>query len=265
VCCDQYPYTAWATGLAMVLPPWALDGERSTVLERLAGVAVRDRIRTAMATGLPGWENMAAESGWENLVVTSAPRTAEYIGRSIPEIAATRGEDEVDVTCALLIANGMDVNIVGHSMHEDDVETVMRSPLTCIGSDGAALAPYGPLSQGTPHPRSYGTFPRVLGRYVRERGTLRLEEAVWKMTGLPADRLRLTQRGLLRTGYWADIAIWNPGAIADTATFTAPHQYPTGMEIVIVSGTVVLDRGETHTGRLPGRILRHYDHAGHVR
>jgi N-acyl-D-amino-acid deacylase len=265
VLCDQYPYTAYATGLAAALPPWALDGDQSVVIERLGEPAVRDRIRAEMATGLPGWENMAAESGWENIVVTAAPAMPEYVGKSIPEIAAARGEDAVDAACALLVANGMDVSIVGHSMNESDVETVMRSPLTCIGSDGSALAPYGPLSRGTPHPRSYGTFPRVLGRYARERGTLRLEEAVWKMTGLPADRLRLAQRGYMRHGYWADIAIWNLRTITDTATFTDPHRYPVGIASVIVNGTVVLERDGMHTGSLPGRILRHHDHAGHVR
>jgi N-acyl-D-amino-acid deacylase len=265
ILCDQYPYAAYATGLAMVLPPWALDGEHAALLARLGDAAVRDRIRAEIGTGLPGWENMAAESGWENLVVTSAPAMPDGVGRSLPEIAAARGEDEVDAVCALLIGNEMHVSIVGHSMDEGDVETVMRSPLTCIGSDGSALAPYGPLGQGTPHPRSYGTFPRVLGRYVRERGTLGIEEAVWKMTGLPADRLRLTQRGLIRSGYWADIAIWDPETIVDTATYSDPHRYPIGIETVIVNGSIVVDRNGEHTSRLPGRILRHYDHAGHVR
>ncbi len=207
VMCDQYPYTAYSTGLAMVLPPWTLDGDRAATLRRLDDSAARDRIRTDIATGLPGWENMAVESGWGKMVVTGAPHMAECAGKSLAEIANARGSDEVDATCALLIAHQMDVSIVGHSMDEGDVETVMRWPLTSIGSDGSALAPYGPLSTGTPHPRSYGTFPRVLGRYVRERGTLKREEAIHKMTGLPAARLNLSQRGLLRTGYWADIAV----------------------------------------------------------
>lgn len=265
VMCDQYPYTAYATGLAMVLPPWALDGDQSAVLRRLADPAARDRIRADIASGLPGWENTAAESGWENMVVTGCPEMPECIGRSLPEIADALGGDAVDATCALLIAHQMDVSIVGHSMDEGDVETVMRWPLTSIGSDGSALAPYGPLSHGMPHPRSYGTFPRVLGRYVRERGTLTLPEAVHKMTGLPAARLKLSQRGLLRAGYWADIAIWDAATIADTATFTAPHQYPTGIETVIVNGIVVLGAHGEHTGGLPGRVLRHYERSGHVR
>lgn len=265
VMCDQYPYTAYSTGLAMVLPPWALDGDRPATLRRLDDPAARDRIRADIATGLPGWENMAAESGWENMVVTGAPRMPECAGKNIAAIAEARGGDAVDATCALLIAHQMEVSIVGHSMNDDDVETVMRWPLTSIGSDGSALAPYGPLGAGTPHPRSYGTFPRVLGRYVRERGTLQLEEAVHKMTGLPAARLNLAQRGLLRTGYWADIAIWDAATIADTATYTAPHRYPVGITHVIVNGTVVItERGE-QSGTLPGRILRHQGRSGAVR
>ncbi len=265
VMCDQYPYTAYSTGLAMVLPPWALDGDRAANLRRLDDPAARDRIRADIADGLPGWENMAMESGWENMVVTGAPHMPECAGQSIAQIAEARGGDEVDATCALLIAHQMDVSIVGHSMDEDDVETVMRWPLTSIGSDGSALAPYGPLGAGTPHPRSYGAFPRVLGRYVRERGTLKLEEAVHKMTGLPAARLNLAQRGLLRTGYWADLAIWDAATIADTATYAAPHQYPIGIAQVIVNGTIVINERGEQSGTLPGRILRHSEHSGAVR
>jgi len=265
VMCDQYPYTAYSTGLAMVLPPWTLDGDCAATLRRLDDSAARDRIRADIATGLPGWENMAVESGWENMVVTGAPHMAECAGKSLAEIANARGSDEVDATCALLIAHQMDVSIVGHSMDEGDVETVMRWPLTSIGSDGSALAPYGPLSTGTPHPRSYGTFPRVLGRYVRERGTLKREEAIHKMTGLPAARLNLSQRGLLRTGYWADIAVWNAATVADTATYTAPHQYPVGITTVIVNGMVVINERGEQSGILPGRVLRHHEYSGSVR
>lgn len=265
VMCDQYPYTAYSTGLAMVLPPWALDGDRAATLRRVDDAAARDRIRADIATGLPGWENMAMESGWENMVVTGAPHMPECAGKSLTDIADARGSDEVDATCALLIAHRMDVSIVGHSMDEGDVETVMRWPLTSIGSDGSALAPYGPLGMGMPHPRSYGTFPRVLGRYVRERGILRVEEAVHKMTGLPAARLNLSQRGLLRTGYWADIAVWDAATVADTATYTAPHQYPVGITTVIVNGTVVINERGEQSGTLPGRILRHHERSGSVR
>ncbi len=265
VMCDQYPYTAYSTGLAMVLPPWTLDGDRAATLRRLDDSAARDRIRADIATGLPGWENMAVESGWENMVVTGAPHMAECAGKSLAEIANARGSDEVDATCALLIAHQMDVSIVGHSMDEGDVETVMRWPLTSIGSDGSALAPYGPLSTGTPHPRSYGTFPRVLGRYVRERGTLKREEAIHKMTGLPAARLNLSQRGLLRTGYWADIAVWDAATVADTATYTAPHQYPVGITTVIVNGMVVINERGEQSGILPGRVLHHHEYSGSVR
>jgi len=265
VMCDQYPYTAYSTGLAMVLPPWALDGDHAATLRRLDDATARDRIRADIATGLAGWENMAVESGWENMVVTGAPHMPECAGKSLADIADARGSDAVDAACALLIAHQMDVSIVGHSMDEGDVETVMRWPLTSIGSDGSALAPYGPLRTGTPHPRSYGTFPRVLGRYVRERGTLRLAEAVHKMTGLPAARLNLSQRGLLRTGYWADIAVWDAATVADTATYTAPHQYPVGITTVIVNGTVVINERGEQSGTLPGRILRHHERSGSVR
>lgn len=265
VMCDQYPYTAYSTGLAMVLPPWALDGDPSITLRRLDSPAMRDRVRADIAAGLPGWENMAAELGWENIVVTGAPHMPECVGKSLAAIAVDRRSDAVDAACALLLAHQMAVSVVGHSMDEADIETVMRWPLTSIGSDGCALAPYGPLGKGTPHPRSYGTFPRVLGRYARERGTLTVEEAVHKMTGLPAARLRLSQRGLLRAGYWADIAVWDAATIGDTATYTAPHQYPIGITTVIVNGAIVVNERGEHVGNLPGRVLRHHARSGAVR
>ena len=145
--------------------------------------------------------------------------------------------------------------IVAFGMSEEDVQRVMRSPYMMVGSDGRAISPHGVLGKGKPHPRYYGTFPRILGRYVRELGVLTLEEAVRKMTSAPARRLGLWDRGLIRPGFKADITIFNPDTIIDKATFMEPHQYPEGIEYVIVNGTVVIDEGE-HTGALPGRVLR---------
>jgi N-acyl-D-amino-acid deacylase len=148
------------------------------------------------------------------------------------------------------------VDMIRFGLSEDDVRTIMRHPWVMVGSDGSALAPYGTLGKGKPHPRNYGTFPRVLGHYVREEGVLGLETAVSKMTGLPAWRLGLWDRGLLRPGFWADLVLFDPERIRDMATFADPHRYPEGIELVVVNGVVTVEGGE-HTGARAGQVLLH--------
>ena len=173
---------------------------------------------------------------------------------SIQEIANLRRSDPLETVFDLLVEEDATVSVVEFAMSEQDVRTVMQHPAVMIGSDGSALATSGVLYRGKPHPRSYGAFPRVLGKYVREEKLLAIEEAVRKMTGLPAEKLGLTNRGLIVEGMWADITVFHPERVRDQATFTDPHRYPEGIEYVLVNGTIVIEQGE-HTGRLPGRVL----------
>ena len=169
-------------------------------------------------------------------------------------MAAKQGADPFDVMFDLLLEEDGVVGIVLHMMSEEDVKTVMKHPLSMIGTDAVANAPYGPLARGKPHPRSYGTFPRILGKYVREENILTLQDAIRKMTSMPAQKLGLSERGLIREGFWADLVVFDPEVVADKATYKDPHQYPHGIEYVVVNGEIVIEKGE-HTGNLPGKVL----------
>ncbi|MFF5205713.1 amidohydrolase family protein [Streptosporangium sp. NPDC000396] len=248
VTCDVYPYTAGSTALAAMLPPWASDGGLSALTARLADPGQRDRMRLAIAEGVPGWENTVGNGGWDRISVACAPRHPETEGHTIAELAAIRGEDPLDTAAALLIAEQGEVTIISHSMVEDDVRRVLAAPYSMIGSDGV------PKPGGRPHPRWAGTFPRVLGHYVRELGLLSLETAVHKMTGMAAARFGLAGRGVISDGAHADLVVFDPAAVADGATFTAPLVPPAGVHSVIVAGeTVVRDGAET--GARPGTVL----------
>jgi N-acyl-D-amino-acid deacylase len=184
-------------------------------------------------------------------------KNKELEGKSIEEIAKLWDKDSFDVLFDLLIEEESDVRMVLFMMSEDDVITVMRHPTTMIGSDGAALSREGPLCKGKPHPRSYGTFPRILGKYVREEKVLTLEDAVRKMTFLPAQKLKLRDRGILKEGYKADIVVFDPGKVKDRATYTDPHQHPEGIIYVLVNGEITVDGGK-YTGKTAGKVLRAY-------
>ncbi|RLI09768.1 D-aminoacylase, partial [Candidatus Bathyarchaeota archaeon] len=190
------------------------------------------------------------EWGWGNVIVTSVATEANrrFEGMTVEEIAEARGATPVEAVLDLVLEEENAVTMVGFSMSEEDIRTVMCSPLQMVCTDGIIL--------GKPHPRVYGSFPRVLGRYVRGEGVLGLEEAVRKMTSLPAQRLGLHDRGLLRPGLWADITVFNPDTIIDRATYQDPHQFPEGVEYVVVNGVVTVDGG-VHTGARAGRVLRH--------
>ncbi|RJS88505.1 D-aminoacylase [Candidatus Bathyarchaeota archaeon] len=242
---DQYPYTASSTGLAAFLPHWVHEGGLDRLLERLKDPETRRKIKEEGAT---------ITRDWSSVMVVLAPKHPQYEGKRITEIAELEGKEPMDTVFDLLLAEEAQVRIVAFGMCEEDVRRVMRSPYMMVGSDGRAVAPRGVLGRGKPHPRYYGTFPRVLGHYVRE-GVLTLQEAMRKMTSLPAQRLGLRDRGLLREGFKADITIFDPDSVRDEATFTDPHRFPSGIPYVIVNGVLVIDGGE-HTGALPGKALR---------
>ncbi len=248
VTCDVYPYTAGSTALAAMLPPWANDGGLAALTARLRDPEARDRMRLAIAEGVPGWENTVGNGGWDRISVACAPRHPTAEGRTIAELAAAAAADPLDVAADLLVAERGEVTIISHSMVEEDVRRVLAAPYAMIGSDGV------PKPGGRPHPRWAGTFPRVLGRYVRELGLLSLEEAVHKMTRLTAMRFGLAGRGVIRDGAHADLVVFDPAAVADRATFTEPLLPPSGVAAVIVGGVVVVRDGE-ETGARPGTVL----------
>jgi N-acyl-D-aspartate/D-glutamate deacylase len=211
----------------------------------------------------PTWENRLISAGsWHNVQIANVPAAAgidagykRYEGRRVDEAAREAGKDPYDFVFDLLIATRGTVGCVWFIIDEDDLRLAMRQPWVSIGSDGSALATSGPLRNGVPHPRNFGTFPRVLGRYVRDEHVLSLEEAVHKMSGLTAAQMHIGDRGLIREGLAADLVLFDPDTVADKATFEDPFQYPVGITTVIVNGRVVLDNGR-HTGQRPGVVIR---------
>ncbi|MCX7838153.1 MAG: D-aminoacylase [Anaerolineae bacterium] len=255
VCADQYPYIASSTGLGVVLPDWAHEGGWSKLAERLRDADTRQRIVEAVRAARPGWENPAVDSGWHKILIVGCASDRSLQGKTVWQIAEMWNKDPVETSLDLLLANEGIVQIVIFSMSEDDVKTVMRVPWVFVGSDSSARAPTGPLAESQCHPRAYGTFPRVLAKYVRDERVLTWEQAIAKMTSGPARMLGLDRRGELRVGYFADVVVFDPQTIADTATFTEPHQFPRGIEYVLVNGVVTIERG-AHTGARAGRVLR---------
>jgi len=258
VLADQYPYTAGSTTLAAVMPKWAMEGGVDAMRRRVADPAVRSRIRSELA----GHTAEAPRSGArefdpESILISYIPDgpNKQYEGLMLPDIAAQRGEEAVDAVLHLLESEGGGVQMIAFAMSEDDVRRVMRHPAVAIASDGWTLSPQ---AGGKPHPRSYGTYARVLGRYVRDEGVLSLEEAVRKMTSLPARRLRRFDRGLVRPGCFADLVVFDPERVVDRATFQDPHQFCEGVQHVVVNGELVIDGG-VDTGAKAGRVLRRGD------
>jgi len=254
---DQYPYTAAMTGLEMCLPPKYLEGTSEEIVARLRDPKARAEIRKAIVTGLPGWEDNEVKSvgGWHGVMVASVQKeeNKKYEGKRMDEVARLMGKDPLDALCDLLISEGGSADAIYFSMSEPDVRLAMRQPWVGIASDGTAVNTEMKFA-GKPHPRFYGSFPRVLGRYVREQKVLTLADAIRKMTSFSAQITGLTDRGLLRPGLAADITIFDPEAVADQATFDNPLQYAVGIPYVIVNGVVVINQGQ-HTGAKPGRVL----------
>ncbi len=257
VTADQYPYIAGMTSLEQCLPPKYLEGTADDVVARLRDPKARAEIREDIAHGLPGWDNNEVGDcgGWHGVMVASCrlPEDKKYEGQRMDDVARMMGKNPVDAFCDLLIAEHATPMAIYFSMSEADVELAMKQPWVGIGSDGVAVNPEMEF-MGRPHPRFYGTFPRVLGVYVREKHVLTLPDAVRKMTSLAASITGLSDRGLLRPGMAADIVIFDPATVKDRATFEDAAQYPIGIPYVIVNGTVVIDKGE-HTGAKPGRVL----------
>jgi N-acyl-D-amino-acid deacylase len=249
---DAYPYTASSTSLRTALPDWALEGGVAAMLERLQSPDVRERIRRDMQQ--PGGHSIVDRMGWENVMIAWCPRRKDAEGKRISQIAAARNLDPIDAVFELLRdAQGV-ASMILFQLDEADFRRAITHPAVMVGSDGSSLAITGEMSAGKPHPRSYGTFPRVLGHYARQERVLSLPEAVHKMTGLPARRLGLRDRGEIRPGARADLVVFDPRRVADQATYEAPHRYPVGIEHVLVNGRLVIKDGE-HTGSLPGRVL----------
>jgi N-acyl-D-amino-acid deacylase len=247
---EQYPYTAGNTVLASVLPPWVRSMEREATLAALADPDARERIRRDIEENrIEGWENPALHRGWENVVVRNvdAPDYEGYEGMDLAAVAAARDQHPVEAVCDLLVAEEMDVNVIAHAMTEADVREIMGNERVCVATDG--------LFGAAPHPRTYGTYPRVLGRYVREANLLSLEEAVRKMTSLPARAMGFDRKGVLRPEMDADLVVFDPTAVGSPATYDDPVRHPHGVSHVVVDGTVAVADGEV-TGELPGEALR---------
>jgi N-acyl-D-aspartate/D-glutamate deacylase len=254
VSATMYPYTAGGTGLAATLPLWVQEGGREKMLERLKDPTTRAKARQEIETKLDGWENLLMAATFDGIQVASVPRDFDQaiVGKRISQIAAERKADVWEVYFQLLIESGGRIGALYHMMSEADVATGLRARFVTIGTDSSALRSEGVLAQGSPHPRSYGTFPRVLGKYVRDDKVLTLSDAVYRMTGLAAIQMGIRDRGLIRDRYIADLVVFNPATIKDTATYERPHQYPTGIEYVVVNGVTVLDP-KGLTGARPGR------------
>lgn len=254
---DMYTYTAGATGLNAAMPPWVQEGGFGAWRRRLQDPALRPRVVREMQTPTDAWENFFVAAGPENILLLSFdnPALRGYVGQTLAEVAAERGTSPAVTAMDLVVEDSSRVNAAYFLMSEDNVRRQVQLPWMSFGSDAGALAAEGRFLEGSTHPRAYGNFARLLGRYVREEGLVPLEEAIRRLTALPADNLKLDRRGRLQVGHYADVAVFDPAAIQDHATFEAPHQYATGMVHVLVNGTLVLQDG-THTGARPGRFVR---------
>jgi len=272
VAADLYVYTAGGTGLEATIPSWAHEGGDEELRKRLADPAIRARLKKEQKTGSPGWWNIIeAAGGWKGVVLVNAanPDNAKYEQRSIADIAKEMKKDPADVAMDLVAQATTDppgadggtrlrirrVLAIYHMMSEQDIETALRFPWTSIGSDaGTAEKLGGDDALGLPHPRSYGNFPRVIAKYVRERHVLTLEDAIRKMTSWPATRMRIADRGLIREGMWADAVVFDYDKIQDKSTYEHPDLTPEGIDYVLVNGQVVVDHGK-HTGARPGKVI----------
>jgi N-acyl-D-aspartate/D-glutamate deacylase len=258
VAADLYLYTAAGTGLEATIPSWAFAGGTDSLKARLANPAIRARLKREVGTGSPGWWNIIESSGgWDGVVLVNARNAAnaKYEQQSITQIARETGKDPADAAWDLVAQGNDRVMAIYHMMSEPDIETALRFPWTSIGSDAGAVVTVGvPDPTGLPHPRSFGNFPRLIARYVKARQVLTLSEAIRKMTGWPATRMRLAHRGTIAVGNWADVTIFDYDALEDHATFAKPFEFPTGIDWVLVNGVVTIDHGR-HTGAAAGQVL----------
>lgn len=249
--CDRYPYIAGATTLGLLFPLWAREGTTEDFIARLKDPALDARLRAVLA------EKEKKRGSWETVLISSVvmEKNRALEGMNVLEASAKAGKTPYDFMHDLLIEESGRVEMISFYGHEDVLKRILARPYVGIGADAEAVAPYGPLSKGKPHPRYYGTFPRALGKYVREEKTVPLEEMIRKMTAMPASHLGFVRRGMLKIGWAADVCVFDPDRVVDKATFKDPAVYPEGIRQVIVNGDVVIDAG-SHTGRLPGKVLR---------
>jgi N-acyl-D-aspartate/D-glutamate deacylase len=256
VAADQYPYTAAATTLAVILPPELLGTGVDACVAALADPHTRDLVRGEIERGISGWENVARDPGWDGLRISFAAAHPDWSGRSLASLGEELHADPADLAFDALVDDRLDVSVVVDCMSEADVETIMAVPWIAVCTDAEGRRPGHPiLDAGRPHPRTYGSTARVLGSYVRDRGTLSLETAVAKLSSVPAARLGLRDRGVVREGAFADLVVFDPVTVTDEATYEAPARYPIGIDHVIVNGrAAILDGAET--GELTGRLLR---------
>ncbi len=251
----QYPYTAGGTGLQATLPGWAQEGGREQMLERLRDPKQRARMKHDIEANTEV-ENLLAGATFDGVQIASVPaeKDQSIVGKRLSQIAKERGADNWDTLFTILLDNDGRVGALYHMMSEDDVKRAMQFPWVSVGTDSSAIKPEGELGRGQPHPRSYGTFPRILGHYVRDEKVLPLSEAIRKMTSLAASQMKIANRGSLKEGYFADVVVFDPATVADKATYEQPHQYSVGIETVIVNGVVTVRDGK-HTGAHAGRPL----------
>jgi N-acyl-D-aspartate/D-glutamate deacylase len=257
---NVYPYRAGQNDLASIIPPWAHEGGSQAMIRRLKDPALRPRLESEILNGIPGsswYDHYTATGGWDGMLLVSLanPQYKKFEGMRMNQVIEAMGRPALDVLVELLEADGGSVPTVYFHHSEQDMRYALKQPFVSIGSDGTAVATDGPLASGHPHPRYYGTFPRILGRYVREEKVLTLEEAIRKMTSANAAKIGAFDRGLLRPRMMADLTIFDAARIIDQATYEKPHQYATGVEYVMVNGQMVLERGR-HTGARPGVILK---------
>ncbi len=252
--CDAYPYVATSTSLTAIMPPWLLEGGVDMLLERIKDPEFREKAKNEIIDGTMKGSNAVKAAGWHGIRIAGCPSNRNYEGKSIGEIlqATNRFDDPFAGFFDFVLEINGNAKIISFSIDEADAKTVLSHPLTAFISDASAMAP---RLGGKPHPRTYGTFPRVLAKYVREEKLLPLEEAVRKMTSLPAGRVGISERGLLREGLYADVVVFDAATIKDKATFDEPHQYPDGIDCVIVNGAMAVEGGKL-TEKRAGRVLR---------
>jgi N-acyl-D-amino-acid deacylase len=255
---DIYPYPAGATGLDAAMPPWVQEGGYAAWAKRLQDPAIRARVKQEMMTPTDKWESLYLAAGSPEkiiLIAFKADSLKKYTGKTLAEVARLRGTSPEETAMDLVVRDGTRVGTIYFLMSEENIKKQLAKPWVSVGSDEGSYAPEGVFLESNPHPRAYGSFARVLGKYSRDEKVIPLEEAIRRLTVLPATNLRITRRGKLAPGYYGDVVVFNPATIIDKATFDKPHQYATGVMHVFVNGVQVLENGD-HTGAKPGRVVR---------
>ena len=258
VSADTYAYPAWFNSFSAFIPPWAHDGGDAKLIERLKDPAMRSRIRAEMQKPSSDWDNEWEEiPGPESVLigVVQNPKLVPLQGKTLAEVAKLWGKDPIDTLFDILIQDNAFTEVAVFGMSESDVALALQQPWVAVDNDSSGTSPEGLLGREHPHPRAYGTFPRILRKYVREEKKLRLEDAIRKFSALPAQRMRLVERGVLKKGLWADVVVFDPNTVRDVATFANPNQLSQGMEYVLINGVPVIDEGK-QTAALPGKVLR---------